>query len=270
MTPRTYAALTSLAAKKLARVLKKCTWSSSDRVTALGGLRLESDFSGTMSVIAKDSHALREPFTRLQEILAIANMKDDERNELGSGYDSSKQGRSRFLSDEEMAKALSSYNIIVPKSMGVDKDFRALAKFDQGSRVGLVGIRFCRQSNEMAAPEPEATPATAVEVAEEDDAMILSDDTVNLATQLATKVIELQQTAIRLQETLETVIEQQETANQQQKLINEQQETVNEQQETVNEQHKTIQQLVEHRQQDLTGHNQGASQIDEDDDETEN
>ncbi|KAJ4048637.1 Golgi transport complex subunit 4 [Fusarium oxysporum] len=105
MTPRTYAALASLAANKLARVLEKRAWSYSGRLTALSGLRLESDFSGIISVIAQDDYALREPFTQLQEILAIANMEDDEWDELESGYDSSKQGRSRLLSDEDVAKA---------------------------------------------------------------------------------------------------------------------------------------------------------------------
>ncbi|QKD56349.2 COG4 transport protein-domain-containing protein [Fusarium oxysporum Fo47] len=105
MTPRTYAALASLAANKLARVLEKRAWSYSGRLTALGGLRLESDFSGIISIIAQDDYALREPFTQLQEILAIANMEDDEWDELESGYDSSRQGRSRLLSDEDVAKA---------------------------------------------------------------------------------------------------------------------------------------------------------------------
>ncbi|KAF5644183.1 conserved oligomeric golgi complex component 4 [Fusarium tjaetaba] len=105
MTPRTYAALMSLTANKLATVLEKRAWSFSGRVTALGSLRLESDFSGIISVITKDNYALREPFTRLQEILALANMEDDEWDELESRYNSSGQRRSRFLSDEEMAKA---------------------------------------------------------------------------------------------------------------------------------------------------------------------
>ncbi|CVK91198.1 related to conserved oligomeric golgi complex component 4 [Fusarium mangiferae] len=108
MTPRTYAALACLAANKLARVLEKRAWSSSGLVTALGGLRLESDFSGIISVIAKDGYALREPFARLQEILEVANMEDDEWDELESAYGSSRQERSRLLSDEdtEMARKI--------------------------------------------------------------------------------------------------------------------------------------------------------------------
>ncbi|KAG5810628.1 hypothetical protein H9Q71_005366 [Fusarium xylarioides] len=105
MTPRTYAALTSLAANKLATVLEKRAWSLSGRVTVLGSLRLESDFSGIMSTVSQGDYTLREPFARLQEILAIANMEDDEWDELVPGYDSSKQGISKFLTDEEMAKA---------------------------------------------------------------------------------------------------------------------------------------------------------------------
>ncbi|KAF4434794.1 conserved oligomeric golgi complex component 4 [Fusarium acutatum] len=74
MTPRTYAALTSLAANKLATVLEKRAWGFSGRVTALGSLRSESDFSGIMSTVSQGDYTLREPFARLQEILAIANM----------------------------------------------------------------------------------------------------------------------------------------------------------------------------------------------------
>ncbi|KAF5621911.1 conserved oligomeric golgi complex component 4 [Fusarium sp. NRRL 52700] len=105
MTPRTYAVLTSLAANKLARVLEKRAWSYSSRVTAPGGLRLEADFSGIISVIAKDNYAVREPFARLQEILAVANMEDDEWDEVESGNGSSRQERSRLLGDEDVAKA---------------------------------------------------------------------------------------------------------------------------------------------------------------------
>lgn len=91
----------------------------------------------------------------------------------------------------------------------------------------------------MADPEPKATPATTVEVADKGDVMILSDDDFNLLTQLATKLDELEK-------------------------------TVNEQQKIVDEQQKVIQKLVEQQQQSLTGHNQGASQIAEDDDAKEN
>ncbi|EWG38661.1 hypothetical protein FVEG_14937 [Fusarium verticillioides 7600] len=52
--------------------------------------------------MAMDNYALREPFTRLQESPTLANMEGDEWDELESGYESSKQERSKFLSDEEM------------------------------------------------------------------------------------------------------------------------------------------------------------------------
>ncbi|KAG7412917.1 Conserved oligomeric Golgi complex subunit 4 [Fusarium oxysporum f. sp. rapae] len=105
MTLRTYATLANLAANKLARVLEERVWSYSGCVTALGGLRLESDFSGVVGAVSQGDYALRELFTRLQEILAIANMEDDEWDELESGNDSSRQGRSGLLSDEDVAKA---------------------------------------------------------------------------------------------------------------------------------------------------------------------
>ncbi|KAF5972450.1 conserved oligomeric golgi complex component 4 [Fusarium bulbicola] len=112
MTPRTYAALASLAANKLARVLEKRVWNYSGRVTALGGLRLEWDFSGIVSAVSQGDYTLREPFARLQEILAVANMEDDEWDEVVSEQDSSGQGTSGLLSEEDMAKALCWSNVL--------------------------------------------------------------------------------------------------------------------------------------------------------------
>ncbi|KAF9762837.1 hypothetical protein IL306_003305 [Fusarium sp. DS 682] len=105
MTPKTYAALVSLAANKLAMVLEKRVWGYSSRVTAFGGLRLEWDFSGIISTVTQGDYTLREPFARLQEILATANIEDEEWDELISGHDSSEPKTNWLLSDEDKAKA---------------------------------------------------------------------------------------------------------------------------------------------------------------------
>ncbi|KLO83881.1 Uncharacterized protein LW93_666 [Fusarium fujikuroi] len=102
----------------------------------------------------------------------------------------------------------------------------------------------------MAGPKPRATPATVVEVADEGGVVILSDDPVNSLTvdDLPMGVLEdaNKQTAAQIVE------------------------IVGKLRRTVEEQQKTIQKLVEEQQQGLTSHNQGASQIADDDDAMEN
>ncbi|KAF5978299.1 hypothetical protein FCOIX_5951 [Fusarium coicis] len=120
----------------------------------------------------------------------------------------------------------------------------------------------------MAAPEPETTPATAIDVADEEDAMIFSDDDVNYLAQLATKIFELRQTVMELEERLKADMEKQNELQQNDiyreeslKTAMEQHNIIKERMKMIEEELKTIQQLVEH---------QGASQIAEDDNETEN
>ncbi|EWG38659.1 hypothetical protein FVEG_14936 [Fusarium verticillioides 7600] len=54
----------------------------------------------------------------------------------------------------------------------------------------------------MATPQPETTPATAVEVADKEDIMRLSDNAVKFLAQLETKINEQQKTMQQLVEQL--------------------------------------------------------------------
>ena len=86
MTPRTFAALLDVAARHLARVLEKRVWSYAGRTSPYGAGRLERDFNGIVGAVARGggSYALRELFARTTQILTVANMEDDEWDELAA------------------------------------------------------------------------------------------------------------------------------------------------------------------------------------------
>ncbi|KAK7423572.1 Golgi transport complex subunit 4 [Neonectria punicea] len=82
MTPTTYLALLVLTAKLLARILEKRLWSLSGRVSAFGAIKMERDFTGMVDVVSKGNYSVRELFVRVQQICVLANMDDDEWNEV--------------------------------------------------------------------------------------------------------------------------------------------------------------------------------------------
>ena len=106
MTPRSYGSLLDLTAKHLARVLEKRVWSiggggaggaaaarggggaggsgsGGSRINAYGAIRMERDFNGIVGVVARGNYALREVFAKVSQILMVANMEDEEWEELG-------------------------------------------------------------------------------------------------------------------------------------------------------------------------------------------
>ncbi|KAK7744778.1 Golgi transport complex subunit 4 [Diatrype stigma] len=85
LTPRTLATLMDLTARHLARVLEKRAWTTGARATAYGAIRMERDFSGIVSIVARGNYALRELFARVTQLLMVANMEDEEWEELGGG-----------------------------------------------------------------------------------------------------------------------------------------------------------------------------------------
>ncbi|KAL8288539.1 hypothetical protein RB600_004156 [Gaeumannomyces tritici] len=82
MTPRTHAALVDAAASHLAGVLERRVWAAAGRVSGFGAVRMERDFSAIVSAVARGNYALREKFARVSQILMVANMEDDEWDEL--------------------------------------------------------------------------------------------------------------------------------------------------------------------------------------------
>jgi conserved oligomeric Golgi complex subunit 4 len=106
MTPRTFSTLLELTAKHLARVLEKRAWGYSGRANALGVIRMERDFSAMINVVSKGgNYSVRELFAKVSQVLMVANMEDDEWEEVMN--DSSGEGIEWVLSEEEKRRARS-------------------------------------------------------------------------------------------------------------------------------------------------------------------
>lgn len=83
MTPKTFTALVDLTATDLSKTLEKRVWSYGGKTSAYGAIRMERDFSGIVSTVARGNYSVRELFARVTQILMVANMEDDEWEELG-------------------------------------------------------------------------------------------------------------------------------------------------------------------------------------------
>ncbi|KAI5859742.1 COG4 transport protein-domain-containing protein [Durotheca rogersii] len=110
MTPKPYTALLDLTTRHLARVLEKRLWSYVGRASPLGGIRMESDFLGIISVVARENYSAKELFSRVLQVLMVANMEQDEWEELSSLAGCSvdwNDGIRWVLAEEERTKARS-------------------------------------------------------------------------------------------------------------------------------------------------------------------
>ncbi|KAH7019830.1 hypothetical protein EDB80DRAFT_870443 [Ilyonectria destructans] len=58
MTPTTCLTLLALTAKLLARILEKRSWSFSGRVSALGAIKMERDFTGMIDAVSKGNYSV--------------------------------------------------------------------------------------------------------------------------------------------------------------------------------------------------------------------
>lgn len=110
MRPATFTALLDATARHLAAVLEKRAWSYAGRATPLGAVRMERDFGAIVATVSRGNYAARELFARTQQVLMIANMEDDEWDELvasggGDGADEDATGIKWVLSEEEKRKA---------------------------------------------------------------------------------------------------------------------------------------------------------------------
>ncbi|KUI61631.1 Conserved oligomeric Golgi complex subunit 4 [Cytospora mali] len=104
MTPKTFNTLLDLTARYLARVLEKRVWNYSGRANALGIIRMERDFSAIINVVSKGgNYAVRELFAKVIQVLMVANMEDDEWEEIQA--DASDDGIQWVLSEDERRRA---------------------------------------------------------------------------------------------------------------------------------------------------------------------
>ncbi|KAF3762322.1 COG4-domain-containing protein [Cryphonectria parasitica EP155] len=106
MTPKTYAILLETTARYLARVLLDRAWKYLGRANAFGVIRMERDFSAIINVVSKGgNYGVRELFSKVAQVLMVANMEDDEWEEIVAGGDD--EGMQWVLSEEERRKARS-------------------------------------------------------------------------------------------------------------------------------------------------------------------
>lgn len=106
MTPKTYGTLLNTTARYLARVLLDRAWKYLGRANAFGVIRMERDFSAIITVVSKGgNYAVRELFAKASQVLMVANMEEDEWEELVAGGED--EGILWVLSEEERRKARS-------------------------------------------------------------------------------------------------------------------------------------------------------------------
>ncbi|GAW21626.1 hypothetical protein ANO14919_111490 [Xylariales sp. No.14919] len=104
MTPKSYNTLLEITATHLSKQsLEKRISSYSGKTNAYGAIRMERDFNGIISTVAKGNYSVRELFNRVTQILMVANMEDDEWEELEDAGDDG--GIEWVLSQEERRRA---------------------------------------------------------------------------------------------------------------------------------------------------------------------
>lgn len=109
LTPRTAAALLDLTADYLARVLEKRVWGyAGGRASPYGAIRMERDFGGIVGTISRGNYAVREMFARTTQILMVANMEEEEWEELAGEEEGGADGGMQWvLTEEERRRARS-------------------------------------------------------------------------------------------------------------------------------------------------------------------
>ncbi|KAH8891913.1 COG4-domain-containing protein [Thozetella sp. PMI_491] len=105
MTPRSFNTVLDLTARYLARVLEKRVWSYAGRTTAYGTIRMERDFNGIVGAVSKGNYAVREVFGKTTQVLMVANMEEDEWEELVAAAEEGDDGMTWVLTEEERRRA---------------------------------------------------------------------------------------------------------------------------------------------------------------------
>lgn len=103
MTPGTFGSLLDITARYLSKALEKRILGYSGRASAYGAIRIERDFTAIVNTVSKNNYAVREVFERVTQLLMVANMEDDEWEEIMA-----LEGEDDFewvLTEEERRKA---------------------------------------------------------------------------------------------------------------------------------------------------------------------
>ncbi|CAM1506933.1 Fc.00g065740.m01.CDS01 [Cosmosporella sp. VM-42] len=105
MTPGTYATLLDITARHLSKVLEKRILGYSGRTNAFGAIRIERDFNAIVDTVSQGNYVVREIFAKVTQLLMVANMEDDEWDELVTLGDD--DGIDWVLTEDERRKARS-------------------------------------------------------------------------------------------------------------------------------------------------------------------
>ena len=105
MTPGTFSSLLDITARYLSKVLEKRILSSSGRINAFGAIRIERDFTGIVNTVSRGNFGVREVFGKVTQLLMVANMEDDEWEEINAQING--DGIEWVLTEDERRKARS-------------------------------------------------------------------------------------------------------------------------------------------------------------------
>ncbi|KOS16705.1 Calcium-transporting ATPase 1 [Escovopsis weberi] len=105
MTPGTFGILMDLTARYLSKILEKRVLShAAGKTSAYGAIRMERDLTGIINVVSRGDYTVKDAFGRVVQLLMVANMEDEEWEEVCAGEDG---GIEWVLTDEEKKKARS-------------------------------------------------------------------------------------------------------------------------------------------------------------------
>ncbi|KAK1600338.1 COG4 transporter [Colletotrichum navitas] len=103
LTTHTFTTLHDLTARYLSRVLERRVWDA--RANAYGVIRMERDFSSIVSTVSKGNYGVRELFARVSQILMVANMEEEEWEEVSAQPDDEEDVMIWVLTEEERRRA---------------------------------------------------------------------------------------------------------------------------------------------------------------------
>lgn len=110
MTPGTYSSLLDMTARYLSKVLEKRILSYGGRTSPYGAIRIERDFTAIVNAVSKGNYLVREAFAKVTQLLMVANMEDDEWEEIVALGE--EDGIDWVLTEEERKRARSLVRIL--------------------------------------------------------------------------------------------------------------------------------------------------------------
>ncbi|KAK6581856.1 hypothetical protein PZA11_005553 [Diplocarpon coronariae] len=106
MTATSFASLLDVTAKYLSKVLEKRIWGFSGKINALGAQRLERDFSGIISAIARGGrYGIRDSFARVVQITMLVNMEEEEWEAINEAEEEGEEEMMWVINEDERRRA---------------------------------------------------------------------------------------------------------------------------------------------------------------------